>query len=697
MIATGGMAELYRAKIIGVQGFEKLIAVKRILPHLTSEEELITAFIDEAKLAALLNHQSIIQIYDFGNKEESYFIAMEYLFGRDLRLISKKSKEKDLKLSLEYCLYIISRICSGLDYAHNLKDFQGKSLNLVHRDISPQNIIVTYEGDVKIVDFGIAKAATQSTKTQVGMIKGKVAYMSPEQAEGKQIDHRSDIFATGILLYELVTGKRMFEGDTLHILSKVRKAEFTPAEDIINDLPFKLYDILNHALAKNPTDRYQSCGEMLADLEECIYERSLKPTSTGLSQYMKALFANEIDAEQKLMREATKEYNIQGEKSAATASPPEKDASEKIISITDDEDVDKPKKPIPVYAAIAGAVLAIILIFVFWPKDKPIPPTEELQSETVTAQAPLEPVNGKETDTIKETAVEPSKPVETETISKSDTMVESGMSEEPGSPVKPAETAEPEIAIQDESAIPKDVEDIAELDTAPPVETQPAAEDMTAALTQEPAPTDQKEHPIAETDNAEDPQVAEALEALENKDLTRAITIFQEIYTTRPEMMERITEPYSQALEEQASTIMDSEPANAEAMLLKAVVINPVSISGHSQLGRLYVKLKDYPKAIESYEIAVSLDPEFPDTFFNLGYVYAVTKDYPKSEEMYGRVAELNPDYIDEVLFNLAVVQDKQGKTQKAIENLERSLAINPDNKMAIKYIQKLKEKSGEG
>ncbi|MFH1148076.1 MAG: serine/threonine-protein kinase, partial [Pseudomonadota bacterium] len=251
-IAVGGMAELYRAKIIGVQGFEKLIAIKKILPHLATEAELVTSFIDEAKLAALLQHQSIVQIYDFGSVDGSYFIAMEYLLGKDLRLMVGKAKEIDLPLSLENALFITSRICAGLDYAHKLKDFQGNPLRIIHRDISPQNILVTYQGDTKIVDFGIARAATQSTLTQVGMIKGKVAYMSPEQATGDSIDCRSDIFSAGIVLYELVTGKRMFQGETLKILAQVREAQFDPAESVAGHLPQKLFDILNKSLEKDP-------------------------------------------------------------------------------------------------------------------------------------------------------------------------------------------------------------------------------------------------------------------------------------------------------------------------------------------------------------------------------------------------------------------------------------------------------------
>ena len=200
-LATGGMAQLYKGKMIGVEGFEKLVAIKQILPHLVEEKEFISSFIDEAKLAAMLHHQNIVQIYDFGNMEGTYYIAMEYLQGRDLRIIINRAKEIHKPLHLEQILFIMSNICSGLDYAHKMKDFEGKPLNIIHRDISPQNIMITYEGEVKILDFGIAKAATQRTLTHMWMIKGKVAYMSPEQAAGKIIDYRSYIFSAGILFY----------------------------------------------------------------------------------------------------------------------------------------------------------------------------------------------------------------------------------------------------------------------------------------------------------------------------------------------------------------------------------------------------------------------------------------------------------------------------------------------------------------
>jgi serine/threonine protein kinase len=297
-IAVGGMAELYRGKISGEEGFEKAVAVKKILPHLSMEEEAVRYFIDEARLAALLQHPNIIQIYDFGRLDDSYFIAMEYLFGKDLKTVLQTAGQRGVSLSLENALHIAIGVCAGLDHAHNMKDLQGHLLNIIHRDVSPQNIFLTYDGQIKIIDFGIAKAASRISNTRSGVIKGKVAYMSPEQAEGLEVDHRSDIFSVGILLYEMVTGCYMYEGDAMDILSQAREARFTRAERLVRDLPECLVAVLDMALAKHPDDRYDSCGEMLSDLEDCIYHLNFRPSGQKLSQFMKGLFDNELKSEE---------------------------------------------------------------------------------------------------------------------------------------------------------------------------------------------------------------------------------------------------------------------------------------------------------------------------------------------------------------------------------------------------------------
>jgi len=296
-IAVGGMAEVFRAKLTGEKGFEKLIVVKKMLPHMVEEPEMVTHFIDEAKLAALLQHENIIHVYDFGETEGSYFIAMEYLFGKDLKSIFTKSSQINTPIGIENSLLIASKICEGLEYAHNLKDLHGASLNIIHRDISPQNIFITYDGKVKIIDFGIAKTTTQASKTCVGIIKGKVAYMSPEQAGGKSIDRRSDIFAAGIILYEMITGQEMYPGDTIQALNKAIHAQYERPENIAPSLPPKVYEILHRALNKNIEERYQSCGEMMAEIENCLYDMDCRPNTKMLEKSITDLFCKEYSDE----------------------------------------------------------------------------------------------------------------------------------------------------------------------------------------------------------------------------------------------------------------------------------------------------------------------------------------------------------------------------------------------------------------
>ncbi|HYO78890.1 MAG TPA: protein kinase, partial [Thermoanaerobaculia bacterium] len=224
-IATGGMAEVWKARMRGVEGFQKIVAIKKILPHLSDNQDFIEMFVDEAKLAAQLNHNNIIHIYDLGKIQSSYYIAMEYIDGFDLKTILRQGQERDNPLNAELALFIASKIASALDYAHRKKDFEEKEMGLVHRDVSPQNVLISQEGDITLCDFGIAKAASKASHTQAGALKGKLQYMAPEQAWGRNIDRRSDIFALATVLFEMLTGRKLFTGDNeLSILEQVREA-----------------------------------------------------------------------------------------------------------------------------------------------------------------------------------------------------------------------------------------------------------------------------------------------------------------------------------------------------------------------------------------------------------------------------------------------------------------------------------------
>ena len=212
-INVGGMAEVFRGKQIGVEGFARLVALKRILPNISADQDFIDMFIDEAKLAVQMRHANIVQIYDLGHTDGSYYIAMEYIAGVDLRTVWDRARRRNRLLPIAMSAYIMQKVAEGLDFAHRKKDDRGNDIGLVHRDISPQNVLISFEGEVKVVDFGIAKASQRSRETEGGIIKGKFFYMSPEQAWGDTLDGRSDIFSAGICLYEMITGEMLYNED----------------------------------------------------------------------------------------------------------------------------------------------------------------------------------------------------------------------------------------------------------------------------------------------------------------------------------------------------------------------------------------------------------------------------------------------------------------------------------------------------
>ncbi len=290
-VAIGGMAEVFKAKRKGVEGFEKIVALKRILPHLSENKEFLDMFVDEAKMVAGLAHPNIVQIFDLGRIEKSYYIAMEYIHGRDLRTIMRRARDKGLRMPLDLSLRVVGQVCAALEYAHRKKDERGQPMQIVHRDVSPQNILISFEGDVKLVDFGIAKAATKASNTDRGALRGKLLYMSPEQAWGRPIDRRSDVFSLGIVLYEVLTETKPFvgAGTEVSILELVRQCVITPAREINPRVPEPLDRVIMKALAREPDERYQDAGQMQRGLERFLRERP--PVSArDLARFLELLF-----------------------------------------------------------------------------------------------------------------------------------------------------------------------------------------------------------------------------------------------------------------------------------------------------------------------------------------------------------------------------------------------------------------------
>jgi serine/threonine protein kinase/DNA-binding response OmpR family regulator len=300
LIARGGMAEIYKAKKKGVKGFEKIIALKKILAGYNKDAKYIEMFVDEAKIAAELSHPNIVQIYDLGEKDDYYFIAMEYVPGKDLRLILQKLSESHSLLPEEISIHLILEVLKALNYAHLAKNSAGRNLDIVHRDISPPNILVSFNGDVKLTDFGVSKASIKMHQTLAGALKGKLLYMSPEQARAENdTDHRSDLYSVGIIFFELLTGEKLFmDSSDIAVLHKVQVGDIIKPRELKKDIDPQLEYIILRMLNKDKNRRYQRASDIINDINSYMarnYDRM--PTPIHISHTINDLFKDEIAKE----------------------------------------------------------------------------------------------------------------------------------------------------------------------------------------------------------------------------------------------------------------------------------------------------------------------------------------------------------------------------------------------------------------
>lgn len=296
---SGGMAEVFVGEAEGIQGFKKRVAIKRVLPHLSENTNFIAMFLDEARLGLRLNHANIVQVFDIGRSGNAYFIVMEYVDGTDLKKVMANLRKHGEKMPVELAVFIVMEACRGLAYAHGLKDQDGKSYQIIHRDVSPPNILLSRQGEVKIVDFGLAKAAIQIEHTDPGVVKGKFAYLSPEVVSGKAVDQRSDLFACGIILFEMLTGERLFLGETdVDTIKLVRMAEVPSIAERNPKVPPPLEAIVYKALAKNVDERYQRCDEMSEDLAGFLFAHGLKVTSFDLQRLLNRFLSEDDKKEE---------------------------------------------------------------------------------------------------------------------------------------------------------------------------------------------------------------------------------------------------------------------------------------------------------------------------------------------------------------------------------------------------------------
>jgi eukaryotic-like serine/threonine-protein kinase len=320
-IATGGMAEVWRARAYGMAGFEKILVIKKILEQLTRDKEFISLFIDEARIAVNLLHVNIVQVFDLGEVDGTYYMAMEYVHGLDLaRLFSRARKVGPFPISL--ALFIASEVLKALQFAHERTDDRGHPLRIVHCDMSPQNILVSYAGEVKITDFGISRVAFQASNMHE-VIRGKYAYMSPEQVDGTELDGRTDLFSLGIVLYELLTGRRLFKGLTREdTLARVRRAEVPSPRSLRAEISEDLEAILLRALARRRADRYPDATSMLEDVNVLMVREGHRATNNDLAAYMRGVIETAAQAQAERRRDVTTSPPSSVVALAVEASPP---------------------------------------------------------------------------------------------------------------------------------------------------------------------------------------------------------------------------------------------------------------------------------------------------------------------------------------------------------------------------------------
>src|SRR6476646_8169452 len=305
-LAVGGMAEIYAATTAGVGGFEKLVALKVIHPNYSEDPEFVQMLVDEAKLAVQLTHANIVQTFDLGRVDEQYYIAMELIDGIDLYKLLRRASEHEIDFPFEAAAFIAAEVAQGLDYAHRKRDARGRPLKIVHRDVSPQNILVSFDGEVKIVDFGIAKAAMRGQQTAAGVIKGKYYYMSLEQAWGDPIDARTDIFSAGILLYEMIVGQMLYmEEDLEKLLDVVRKAAIAPPSSQRMGVPRELEAVVMRCLKKRADDRFATAGELAQALQQFLHSSAPDFTRARLATFVREVMGDDPTAARRDPRSST--------------------------------------------------------------------------------------------------------------------------------------------------------------------------------------------------------------------------------------------------------------------------------------------------------------------------------------------------------------------------------------------------------
>ena len=632
-IGIGGMAEIFRAWRIGEHGFEKQVVIKRLLSHFSANDDFRNMFLDEARLASQLNHPNIVHVYDLGkhavpySDTPNYFIAMEYVFGKNLAEIRNKAKQKKLFFSLEYIVRIITGAALALQYAHEKRDNFGQPLNIVHRDVTPQNILISYDGDIKLVDFGIAKALSKSLHTQAGILKGKLAYMSPEQARGESIDRRADIYALGVVFWELLTGERLFtDNSEAVILQKVLDPAIKTPSSIAAGISPELDTFCMKCLAKHPEDRYPDAKSLAIDLETFMSELTTFPGSYSIRDYMRVLFDKEIEYESLQIQEELKAIRTFMEtgscQDATLVMEDGSIAGKNVLSegktlsaisrLTEQvrylscifmqyahSGVHKIYKSFIKLADIiskkaypaAGAAVALILLvlFLFSNSEEKIP-IDEIQK---TAEIPLETLS-------------------TETL-----------------PLEPLSH-----------------EDIIDL--------------------------------------------TRIKELLEKKDFDGALSLLLKAEEGEAWSHPELKNIRAEIVVNKSTQTIDKDPVTAYNNLKEAAGHVPDYPEVHLQLGRALNRIEENAKALEAYNIAIELDQSLHVAHYNSGIIYLQENEFQQAEQAFLQALKLEPPYLADVLVNLAGVRARSRDKESAKEYLRKAVQADPEHEIARQNLERL-------
>jgi serine/threonine protein kinase len=484
-LATGGMAEIYLARVRGTAGFEKIVVLKRILPHFAEDPTFVQMFLDEARLAATLQHPNIADVYDVGENQGSYFFTMEFVHGEDARTVRIAAKKRGVAIPRPIALAIVHGTAAALAYAHDKMGPEGP-LGLVHRDVSSSNVLVSFDGAVKLVDFGIARATTRRHKTQTGTLKGKIPYMSPEQCQNRPLDRRSDLFSLGVVLYELTVGRRPFRGESdFEILDQIINKGAPRPTSIDPEYPADLESIVMKLLERQRDARYQTCEELVRDLEAFMSSTGAWVSAMSLGRYMRDLFADKINAWEAAMADGTtlgdhvaSVITSESQRAERRNTPPSVAIQpEPLISVQTTAAPAAARRPQWLWAAIGGGALvaAVIGYVALSGSGEPSSAAGASDSESTkiemtpaaarqpTTAAPKTPPAAPEAPSAAPAGTPPAAPADTTAAASPDTA-----SAAPGAPASPpAETASAKPAATKPAAKPRAA-------AKPPV-TKPAA------------------------------------------------------------------------------------------------------------------------------------------------------------------------------------------------------------------------------